>query len=271
MSMKIITGHKGEPHINPQMDRDVNKGIFGSGIYIADVGEKLAATIVSANEIQIADGVLIAEGCAAEIPYGTTESLAIANGAQGMLRKDLIVARYNRVASTNVESMSLAVITGTPAASNPAQPAYTSGSLVDGDTQVDFPLYEVDLDGLTITEVVCLVGESKSTEDMSGILADIMTALTGKANTYKWTTDSELISAIPGMASREVFLYAGNGRFSQDVLMTGAPHDCFGIGYKASATTVFLLSVCYGKLYYSIQRTDLSGESYWPVNLKTNV
>lgn len=151
--MNIITGYRGEPHVTSQMYRDINRGIFGGGAYITDIGSKLSATIVSANEVRIADGLLIAEGCAAEIAYGTSESLTIANGAQGMLRKDLIVARYSKTPSTSVESMSLVVITGTTAASNPAAPEYSDGSIVAGDTTVDFPLYEVNLNGVAITGV----------------------------------------------------------------------------------------------------------------------
>ena len=78
--MKIITGYRGEPHITPQQDRNVNMGIFGTGAYIANLGNKLAATVVSANEITIADGLLVAEGCTAEVERGTSESMEIANG-----------------------------------------------------------------------------------------------------------------------------------------------------------------------------------------------
>ena len=151
--MNIITGYRGEPHITGQQDRDINMAVFGAGIYILKSGGKLAATIISANEIQIADGLMIADGCAAEVARGTTESMAIENGAQGMRRIDLIVARYTRDAGTGVEDMQLAVITGTPAASSPAEPAYTSGSIETGDTLAEFPLYRVTLDGITIESV----------------------------------------------------------------------------------------------------------------------
>ena len=125
--MNIITGYRGEAHITAQMDRNINRGIFGSDAYVVNLsGSHLSATIVSANEIRIGSGMIVAQGCMAEIPYGTTESLTIANGSQGMQRRDLIVVRYTRNTSTGVEDMSLIVKTGTPAASNPSTPAYTS-------------------------------------------------------------------------------------------------------------------------------------------------
>ena len=155
--MNIIWGYKADPHITAQQLRNTYIGIFGEDAHILDVGSELAATVVSATEIQIADGVMVGQGCTASIEHGMTESLTIANGSQGMQRKDLIVARYSKVASTGVESMTLAVIKGTPAASNPATPAHNTGLIADGDSPVDFPLYRVNLNGISITSVERLV------------------------------------------------------------------------------------------------------------------
>ena len=156
--MNIITGYRAEPHITAQQDRDVNIGIFGASAKILKgVGNEMAATVVSANEVEIADGTLVAEGCTAEIQYGTTESMTIENGEQGMKRIDLIVARYTKDAGTGVEDMQLAVVKGTSAASNPTAPAYNEGTIADGDSPVDFPIYRVNLDGISITSVDALV------------------------------------------------------------------------------------------------------------------
>lgn len=155
--MNIIFGYKADPHITAQQLRDTYVGIFGNDAHVLDVGSQLAATVVSATEVQIADGVMVAQGCTASIENGVTESLVISNGTQGMLRKDLIVAQYTKNSGTGVENMGLAVKTGTPAASNPATPAYTTGSIAEGDTLVEFPLYVVNLDGISITSVERLV------------------------------------------------------------------------------------------------------------------
>lgn len=156
--MKIITGYRGEGHITSQQLRDENIALYGTGVAILEVGSKMAATVVSANEVEIADGLVVAEGCTAVIDRGTSESIAIDNGSQGMLRKDLIVLRYTKNASTNVENMEIDIIKGTEASSNPATPAYTSGSIADGDTLVEFPLYTVNLNGITISSVDRMVG-----------------------------------------------------------------------------------------------------------------
>lgn len=195
--MKIITGYRNEPHVTSQQERDMNIGLLGSGVHIMNVEAKMAATIVSANEITIADGLLIAEGCTATIERGTTESMAIENGAQGMQRIDLIVARYTKDNSSvkPIEDMQLAVITGTPTASSPAAPAYASGSIANGDALVEFPLYRVNINGITIESVTRLVGyaevPSKSYVDA------INTTLTNLIN----TTKNNLQSAINTLSS----------------------------------------------------------------------
>lgn len=265
--MNIITGYRGEPHITSQMDRDVNMGIFGGGAYIANVGEKLKPTIVSANEIRLADGLIIAEGCAAEIPSGTTQSVTITNGQQGMLRRDLVVARYTKHLSTSVESMELAVITGTPASLTPALPPYTTGSIAAGDTLVDFPLFEVDLDGVNVTEVKQIAQSVGGIMDVVDGMDALTNLMTGKVNKYVWNSETQLEQAIPSLSFKEVFLYAGVDEFSR--LFMDSNHDCFGIGWRASTSAVFLLTVCSNTLFYTVHRVDGTGDNYWPLKLNT--
>lgn len=202
--MNIITGYRAEPHITAQQDRNVNMGIFGAGTHIVNIGSKMAATVVSANEITVADGLLVAEGCTAEIERGTSESLEIANGSQGMLRKDLIVARYTKASGTGVEDMQLAVITGTPAASNPALPSYNTGSIVQGDTLVDFPLYTVNLDGISIESVDRMVeyAELASKVVVDGLVTQMGTATLNTTAKKVTNAINELLSSITGAISR---------------------------------------------------------------------
>ena len=188
--MNIITGYRAEPHITAQQDRDVNIGIFGASAKILKgVGSEMAATVISANEVEIADGAFVAEGCTAEIQYGTTESLTIENGTQGEQRIDLIVARYTKNSGTGVEDMQLAVVKGTPAASNPAVPTYNTGTIADGDSPVDFPLYQVNLNGISITSVDPLVSTVS--------VLDAITALQNKVDNTKLTVVNAPLGTLP--------------------------------------------------------------------------
>lgn len=164
--MDIITGYRGTPHITSMQDRAKNQGVIGEGSYILDVGQQLAAEIVSANEIRVRDGVLSHQGCVANIAAGAYDSLEISNGTQGMLRTDLIVARYTKDAETNVEDISLVVIEGEAAASSPVTPSYNEGDIQSGDTPVDMPLYKVNINGVTISSVDLIADNIRSLQSI---------------------------------------------------------------------------------------------------------
>lgn len=151
--MDIITGYIGEPHISSEQDRDINIGIVGEGSYVLATGLRMEPEVQTGNEVRIKDGVIMHQGCAASIKKNTYDSVVIANGSQGMKRTDLIVARYQRDAETNIESMNWVVIQGTPAETDPVVPEYVSGDIQAGDTVADMPMYKVHLDGLNITSI----------------------------------------------------------------------------------------------------------------------
>ena len=235
--MNIIAGYVGAPHVTSQNWRDENIATYGNGTYILDVGSKLAATVVSANEITIADGLVMAEGCTAEIARGTTESITVENGEQGLIRKDLIVLRYTRDASTNIEDMQMHIIKGTSASANPARPEHTSGSIADGDTLVEFPLYEVNISGITITSVVLLAGTSQIddvvTKMGTGTLATVAKTVIAAINELR----TSIVNAVSRIATVETKT-AGIVRTSAFSLAAG------GTDYKQlSQVATYLLIV----------------------------
>lgn len=195
--MNIITGYRGEPHITSQQKRNTNIGIFGvTPRIVKGVGSELAATIVSANSITIADGMVVCQGCTAEITRGTSESITIENGEQGVLRTDLIVVRYSKNSGTGVEDMQLAVIKGTPAASNPQTPAHTSGTIANGDVLAEFPLYAVNIDGISIDSVTLLMDKVSVVNWINTVLDKIGYATMGTSATSVTGAIRELVNKI---------------------------------------------------------------------------
>lgn len=171
--MDIITGYVGSPHVTAEQDRDINIGIFGNESYVLQTGSQLTAEVSSNNEIKVRDGVIMHQGCAASIKKNTYDSLTIANGSQGMKRVDLIVARYSRNPSTNVESLKLKVLQGTPSENSPTVPGYTTGDIQSGDLVADMPLYQVILNGLNITEVKKLFSVQGSIAELKSNLSKL--------------------------------------------------------------------------------------------------
>lgn len=206
--MNIITGYRGEPHITSSQDRAKNHGTFGTGSYILDVGQKLSAEIVSANEIRIRDGVLSHQGCVANIEQGAYDSLEISNGSQGMQRRDLIVARYTKDAETNIEDISLVVIEGTPAASSPVDPSYNTGDIQSGDSPVDMPLYRVNINGTTISSTTRLASTVRTQAETDTLLGN--TSISGIGNGTVTGALSTLNSNTTATSITDIETFANN-------------------------------------------------------------
>lgn len=177
--MEIVTGYTGTAHITSAQDRAGNQGAYGTGSYILNVGSLLAPTIVSANEVRIADGVISHQGCIGIIESGTYDSLAITSGSQDTYRYDLIVARYEKDSSTNVESLSLVVIEGTETSGTPTDPDYNTGDIQEGDTPVDFPLFRVVIDGITISSVDQIPDNIMTQAESDAALTTLTTNMAG--------------------------------------------------------------------------------------------
>lgn len=155
--MKIVSGRTGSPHVTSQQFRQMLEGIIGQGSYIIRSGENLKPELTSNNLLKIRGGMMAHHGCISCVDIGTYDEVTLANGSQGMKRIDLIVNRYTRNAETEVENCSWKVIQGTPVASSPAVPTYTSGNLQNGDLTDDCPAFEVHYDGINVTEVKSLL------------------------------------------------------------------------------------------------------------------
>ena len=180
--MKIVSGRTGSPHVTSQQFRQMLEGIIGQGSYIITSGENLKPELSSNNLLKIRSGMMAHHGCISCVDIGTYDEVTLTNGSQGMKRIDLIVNRYTRNAETEVENCSWKVIQGTPVASNPAVPAYTSGNLQNGDLVDDCPAFEVHYDGINVTEVKSLLSVTDGLSELNSKLTTTNTNL-AKANT----------------------------------------------------------------------------------------
>lgn len=147
--MKIVTGYTGTPHVTSNAVQGFNQGIFGVGNCVLGVGNKFEAELTNVNTVTISDGEGIMQGVHFRIDPGTTETVNIANGTTGYKRIDYICARYEKNTITGAESVSLVVVEGTPNADTPVAPVVNTGDILLGGSPVDYPLYKVELDGLT--------------------------------------------------------------------------------------------------------------------------
>lgn len=148
--MEIVTGCRGQAHITAAQAGAFNAGILGTGAYVLENGEQLAATVITNNLIRISDGDIVMQGRHVTIDKGTYEEVQIANGLSGMNRNDLIVVRYSKESTTGIEDAKLVVIQGVSTEGIAQDPEYIQGSILSGDLVTDMPLYRIKLNGLTI-------------------------------------------------------------------------------------------------------------------------
>lgn len=154
--MELVTGYHGKNHVTAAQIADFNRGIFGKSA-ILDVGNKLEASIQTANEIVIKDGVAMFDGREVYVAYGKNETVNIVSGTQGMKRNDIIVVKYERELGTKIEKVTLKVINGTPDKANPSDPKVSNIDIRTGASVSEKPLYRVRLNGTAIEGIDRLV------------------------------------------------------------------------------------------------------------------
>lgn len=198
--MDIATAHKGKPHISAEMWAELNRGITGNESYVMEGGQKFKSELVSNNLLKIHDGSGMMQGRHVFIPVGQSDELTIENGNQGMKRIDLVVARYTKDENTKIENTDTIIIKGTPSESNPVAPAHIEGDIRAGDMKADWPLYEVELDGISLVEVrplfKALMSMSKITECLKDYIVEQgkqLIAGTSRYNYYEKYASGKLV------------------------------------------------------------------------------
>lgn len=242
MSIRIVTGYTGTNHITSTDDRSKNAGLFGgdlTDVEVLDIGNRFAYSI-SGNIFTIASGEGIAQGVHFRIPYGSTESVTIAAGSQGMNRIDLVGVLYKKDTQTGVESIETKVIKGTATSGTPQAPAYTSGNLYQGDAEAFFTMYVVRLSGTSIADVTSFLEMISSLEDMSDDLSLAQTDITGLKNRATALETKVGTTSISGSGKSNITALLG------------------GVNIQSIAATVTAALVALNGLISGL-RTDLSG------------
>lgn len=150
MTVELVTGRAGTPHISSGDDRAYHAYTAGAGRYVLHGG---GAEVESANNVHLDPAEILVDGAFVRIT-GSGEDVALDNGASSYDRVDVIALHYTREGDGDeaVESVELSVVKGTPVdtggdAQAPSMPA--SGSILDGVTETYVPYYNVKIVGLT--------------------------------------------------------------------------------------------------------------------------
>ena len=149
----LMDSYAGGPHITETQIGLANQATFGADDYVLEGGRESEAQVLTNNSIRIFDAVYCIQGRRDVIPASGYTDVTIANGTQGMNRNDIIVRRYKKNESSEIESTEYAVIKGTPNAGAAVDPEVTTGDIRSGATLHEMALYRVKITGLNITAV----------------------------------------------------------------------------------------------------------------------
>lgn len=170
MSLEIITGKTGEPHIDSEDIGAYNAYTIGKDSYLLN---GLDMSITNVNTLHVGTGEVLFQGRHVRIK-GNGEDVAIANGTTGYKRNDILCLKYQKFPqNSDIESISLELIKGTPTTGTPADPAITTGSILNGDTVVYLKLARIVVNGLTPAAPVKLLGTVKTLADTAQTVAQV--------------------------------------------------------------------------------------------------
>lgn len=167
MAIELITGRYGTAHIGSEDVRAYQAYTAGSGRYVLHGG---GASIQSANDVHVNPAEILIDGAHVRIT-GTGEDVTIDNGASSYKRVDIIALHYKMTGDgdTEVESVTLDVVKGTPADSDPQDPDMpATGSILDNVSETYVPYVRVLIDGLTPQTPTVLLPDYVNPSDPTG-------------------------------------------------------------------------------------------------------
>lgn len=174
MALELVTGYWGMEHVTAEQDADLNAGIIGSGNYVLNIGEKMRAEAVSANQVRIFDGVFMAYGRQCILGNGEYEDVTIENGTPGLVRNDMIVVKYKKDEESGKENATFAVLKG-ETGSVAKDPVPNRQDIRSGAFESEVPMYRVKINGLAIEKIEPLYSIPMTNDDLSKKASDLDT------------------------------------------------------------------------------------------------
>ena len=226
----LIDGYAGGPHVTEVQLGLAHQATFGPDDYVLEGGRKSEAQVLTNNSIRIFDAVYCIQGRRDVIPASGYTDVTIANGTQGMNRNDIIVRRYKKDESSEIETTEYAVIKGTPNAGEAVDPEVTIGDIRTGATLHEMKLYRVKIKGLNITAV----------EPLFNILKNMAALQQEIAQTNKDLSNK--VANIPQIKAGTIIKTAAGGNNSAAVFTNAEINKMFGVSDATNLNTVAIFT-----------------------------
>ena len=156
MTMNLLTGKAGTPHVTSGDMGAVQAGLVGNGNYLLQNADGTFPTVTmqSANKALVPVLNLVIEGRYARVTEA--ETVAVESGVTGVNRNDLVCVKYTRD-SSNIESATLAVLKGTASSGTATDPTVPDGSILDEAATVWIPIARIPISGINAGTPVMLI------------------------------------------------------------------------------------------------------------------
>lgn len=243
----LMDSYAGGPHITETQIGLANQATFGSDDYVLEGGRESEAQVLTNNSIRIFDAVYCIQGRRDVIPASGYTDVTIANGTQGMNRNDIIVRRYKKNESSEIESTEYAVIKGTPNAGAAVDPEVTTGDIRSGATLHEMALYRVKITGLNITAVEPMFNILKNMASLQKELAELNSKIKN-FNTDKTLWRGSVINKNVELSDsiynfRWIYIETEDGIVSPILIRKGKNTYLTGYGYANSPTEIITVGI----------------------------
>lgn len=146
--VELVTG-RGDPtapHVGPEDDAALRRGIMGAGNYVFQQDD-LDAVMKDANHITIPPMELLLHGRHARVKQAV--DVPVDSGTQAQQRIDTACIQLTRD-DEGIESADLIVVKGTLFTENPVAHEFDETADFDSASSVTVPLFDIPLDGITV-------------------------------------------------------------------------------------------------------------------------
>jgi len=167
--LTINTAETETPHFYAENDAAIYQAILGNGNLLLNFGENFRIEVKSYNTIRVHSGLLSIQGHIGVIEIDDSQDLVLENGTSGVVRNDLLVARFQTTGNHGVDTFSLMVLKGN---SDGSTPSYYNQDLNDGGKTRDFPIAQVKMNGLSISGATALETPATCMKDLLYALND---------------------------------------------------------------------------------------------------
>ena len=240
----LMDSYAGGPHITETQIGLANQATFGPDDYVLGGGRESEAQVLTNNSIRIFDAVYCIQGRRDVIPASGYTDVTIANGTQGMNRNDIIVRRYRKDESSEIESTEYAVIKGTPNAGEALDPEVTIGDIRTGATLHEMKLYRVKIEGLNITAVEPLFNILKNMAVLQQEIAQTNKDLSNKISNMfdEISNTSKCFGNVKRMYGGSKVLNAGKTGTSRQLFSNSEINSLLGVSNSSNVNTAIAVS-----------------------------